>query len=167
MIPTSPTAPILGIDPGYGTIGWGLVTQQGSTYSCINYGCITTSPDQTFPDRLLTIYQELARLITETSPRLVAVEKLYFSKNTKTAIDVSQARGVILLTAKLAKLPVLEFTPLQVKQSVTGYGQADKLQIKKMVTLLLRLKKHPTPDDAADALALAICASSAATLLYQ
>lgn len=167
MTPSPSTAPILGIDPGYGTIGWGLVTQNGSSYRCINYGCIITSPDQTFPDRLLFLHDELTRLIAQTSPRLVAVEKLFFSKNTKTAIDVSQARGVILLTAKLAKLPLLEFTPLQVKQSVTGYGQADKLQIKKMVTLLLGLKKHPTPDDAADALALAICASSAATALYQ
>ncbi|MEK7102863.1 MAG: crossover junction endodeoxyribonuclease RuvC [Patescibacteria group bacterium] len=167
MIPTPSTAPILGIDPGYGTIGWGLVTQNGSSFSCINYGCITTSPDLSFPDRLLSLYNELSRLIAQTAPRLVAVEKLFFSKNTKTAIDVSQARGVILLTARLAKLPVLEFTPLQVKQSVTGYGQADKLQIQKMVTLLLRLKKHPTPDDAADALAIAICASSASALLNQ
>lgn len=160
-------APILGIDPGYGTIGWGIVTQNGSSYSCINYGCITTSPALSFPDRLHSLYNDLTRLIIATSPALIAVEKLYFQKNTKTAMDVSQARGVILLTAKLAGLPVLEFTPLQVKQSVTGYGQADKLQIQKMVTLLLNLKKHPTPDDAADALAIAICASSARTLAYQ
>lgn len=161
------TASILGIDPGYGTIGWGIVTQKGSTFSCINYGCITTPTNISFPDRLHSLYNDLTRLIIATSPALVAVEKLFFYKNTKTALDVSQARGVILLTAKLAGLPILEFTPLQVKQAVTGHGQADKLQIQKMVTLLLNLKKHPTPDDAADALAIAICASSVRPIVYQ
>jgi crossover junction endodeoxyribonuclease RuvC len=149
---------IIGIDPGYGRVGYGVISVSNACATCISYGCIETLSALALPDRLHSIYNELSSLIKEVQPDCIAVEKLYFTKNVTTGIDVSQARGVILLTARLQGIPIFEFTPLQVKQAATGYGKADKAQLQKMVTLLLRLKKIPTPDDAADALAVALCA---------
>ena len=151
---------ILGIDPGFGRVGWGLVEKEGNSLRCREYGCITTSPVLSFIERLHHIHSVLTELITRVQPTLMGVEELFFAKNTKTAIDVGQARGGILLTGKLLHIPVVEYTPLQVKQAVTGYGQAEKIQVAKMVTRILTLKSVPTPDDAADALAVAICAST-------
>lgn len=153
------TRTILGIDPGYGRIGVGVIQQHGARLVCQSYDCITP-PKNSFPDRLLFIYQSLGELLMRYTPTLVAIEKLYFFKNTTTAIDVSQARGVILLAMRLRGVSIHEYTPLQVKRAVTGYGKADKQQMQKMVQILLSLPSLPKPDDAADALALAICAST-------
>jgi crossover junction endodeoxyribonuclease RuvC len=149
---------ILGIDPGFGRVGFGLISTGTGTTKHIRHGCITTKPNISFVQRLEIIYQELTKIIQESKPDLVAIEKIYFHKNVKTAVDVSQARGVIVLTVRLLKIPIVEFTPLQIKQAITGYGQADKKQIQKMVQLILKLKDMPKPDDAADALAAALCA---------
>ncbi|MFA6428563.1 MAG: crossover junction endodeoxyribonuclease RuvC [Candidatus Buchananbacteria bacterium] len=150
---------ILGIDPGLALVGYGLIKQQGQQNSCLAYGCITTEiKDDSL--RLEQIYQELQVLITKYQPTLAVVEKLYFSKNTKTALAVAQARGVILLTLKKNNLALIEITPLEVKQALTGYGQANKGQIQRMVKLLLKLAAIPKPDDAADALALALYGSN-------
>lgn len=150
---------ILGIDPGYGIVGWGIIDQQQSSLRYRAHGTITTPAAFPFPERLRTIYTELVKLFEEYSPTLMGVEKLYFEKNVKTAIDVSQARGVILLSATLHNIALVEYTPLQVKQSVTGFGKADKAQVQRMVKSILKLSEIPKPDDAADALALAICSS--------
>ena len=150
---------ILGIDPGYGRIGIGVIQQEGARLRCVAYECI--SPEKgLFADRLLIIHQALTRILLHYKPDLVAIEKLFFFKNITTALDVSQARGVLLLTVRLLTIPLCEFTPLQIKHSITGYGKADKRQVQKMVQLLLSLPTLPKPDDAADALALAICAST-------
>ncbi len=153
------TRTILGIDPGYGRIGVGVIQQNGAHLVCRSYACITP-PKHSFPDRLLFIYQSLVELLQCHAPALVAIEKLYFFKNTTTAIDVSQARGVILLAMRMHGISIHEYTPLQVKHAITGYGKADKQQVQKMVQILLSLPSLPKPDDAADALALAICAST-------
>ena len=156
----SPTPKIiLGIDPGYGRVGYGLIEQIGSTMRCREYGCLTTPANSPIPSRLKSIHEQLGAIIARTQPQVVAVEQLFFYNNAKTAIDVGQARGVIILTAQLHGLPIIEVTPLQAKQAVAGFGQADKKQVQRMVALLLKLEKLPTPDDAADALAIAICAS--------
>lgn len=152
----SPSPVILGIDPGYAIMGYGAVSESGSSLRAIAYGVVTTPATLAFPDRLLQLHRELTRLIGELRPAAVAIERLYFAKNTKTALDVSQARGVILLTCMQHGLPVHEYTPMQVKQAVCGHGGADKRQVQKMVQLLLRLDTIPHPDDAADALAIAI-----------
>jgi len=147
---------ILGIDPGTAIIGWGLI-KKTKKLSLTNYGCIKTSADLSTAERLNKLHKELHSLIKKYKPNIVAVEDIFFFKNLKTAIKVSQARGVILLTAAKAKIKIAEFTPLQVKQAVTGYGRADKSQVQKMIKILLNLKEVPKPDDAADALATAIC----------
>ena len=149
---------VLGIDPGYGRVGYGIVSQKGSILHCIEYGCLTTPSNTPLPGRLKSIHEQLDAIIRRTQPSLVAVEQLFFYNNAKTALDVGQARGVIILTAQLHRLPLVEVTPLQAKQAVTGHGGADKAQVAKMVALLLRLPAPPKPDDAADALAIAICA---------
>ncbi len=159
MISPSRQRTIIGIDPGYGRIGVGIIHQKGNKLECVSYECIMPTKGA-FVDRLACIHTSLSESFAKYKPDIVSVEKLYFFKNTTTAIDVSQARGVILLTARLLHIPICEFTPLQVKQSVSGYGRADKLQMQKMVKLLLSLPTIPKPDDAADALALAICAST-------
>ncbi|MDO8601244.1 MAG: crossover junction endodeoxyribonuclease RuvC, partial [bacterium] len=134
-----------------------VVKHSKTSLECLDYGQITTSPSLTAGERLKIINNELNKLIRKYSPGVLAVENLYFFKNLKTAIPVSQAKGVILLAAAQNNTPVREFTPLQVKMGITGYGRAEKKQIQRMVQSLLRLKNLPKPDDAADALALAIC----------
>lgn len=150
---------IIGIDPGYSRIGIGIVRQEKSRLACISYECLAPQ-SRIFTDRLAFIHSEIKRIITTYTPDVLSIEKLFFFKNAKTAIDVSQARGVILLTARLLNVPICEYTPLQVKQSICGYGKADKRQMQKMVQILLSLPSLPKSDDAADALALAICASA-------
>lgn len=151
---------ILGIDPGLALIGYGVIEYKGNKYKAIDYGCVTTSSDATVPERLKIIYQELSNLIDKYNPDDIAMEELFFNKNVKTAIKVGQARGVEILAAINKGKDVYEYTPLQIKQSVAGYGRAEKRQVQEMVKLLLNLKEIPKPDDAADALAVAICHSS-------
>ncbi|HYH02136.1 MAG TPA: crossover junction endodeoxyribonuclease RuvC [Bacillota bacterium] len=148
---------ILGIDPGTAIMGYGLVAQQGNHLKHVCYGVIRTEPTMSTAARLLKLHSELEVLIREYQPDVVAVEELFFNKNTRTALAVGQARGVILLAAASAGKEIFEYTPLQVKQGVVGYGRAEKHQIQEMVKMLLCLKELPKPDDAADALAIAIC----------
>jgi crossover junction endodeoxyribonuclease RuvC len=148
---------VLGIDPGTAITGYGLVKGEDDDLTLVAYGAITTSSDQPLPERLQRIYEELTALIEERQPAAVAVEELFFSKNVRTALSVGQARGVVLLAAANAGLPIHEYTPLQVKQAITGYGRATKDQVQQMVRILLALDSVPQPDDAADAIAVAIC----------
>ena len=148
---------ILGIDPGYAIVGWGVIEYVHSHFRVINFGAITTPAGMPFEERLERIYDEMALLLSRYHPDAMAVEQLFFSTNQKTGIDVAQARGVILLAAKKQLVPVFEYTPLQVKQSVVGYGQAVKKQVQEMTRVLLSLQAIPKPDDTADALAVAIC----------
>ncbi len=157
---------ILGIDPGYATIGYGIIEYDNFRFKTISYGAITTTPDKTFPDRLCDIYTDMQTLINTYSPTCLSIEKLYFNTNTTTAIDVAQARGVILLSARNNNLDIFEYTPLQVKQSITGYGRAEKHQVMEMVKNLLQLNSVPKPDDTADALALAICHGHTSSSVY-
>lgn len=147
---------ILGIDPGTATTGYGVI-EKSKILKCLDYGVIQTSPSATAPERLKTLHDELGRLIKRHKPKILAVENIYFFKNLKTAMPVSQAKGVILLTAAQANMPVCEFTPPQVKMGVAGYGKAEKKQVQRMIQCLLNLKEIPKPDDAADALAVAVC----------
>jgi crossover junction endodeoxyribonuclease RuvC len=152
---------ILGVDPGIADTGYGLVKiDKDRKMSCLAYGSIKTKAKTELTERLEIINIELGKIIKKYKPDLMAVEELFFCNNVKTAIIVGQARGVILLTAKQQAISITEFTPLQVKQAVSSYGKAPKLQVQKMVKLLLNLKEIPKPDDAADALAVAICASN-------
>jgi len=150
---------ILGIDPGVADTGFGVIEQsQGLKF--LTAGSIQTSKQKDIAQRLVEIYQQINQLLIKYQPKLVAVEKLYFARNVTTALNVGQARGVILLAAKQQGKTLVEFTPLQIKQAVTGNGQADKRQVGLMVKTLLKLKSIPRPDDAADALAVAICAAA-------
>jgi len=152
---------ILGIDPGIADTGFGIIKKiDGSRMACLDYGSIKTKANTELAERLEIINKELSKIIKRHKPDLIAVEQLFFCKNVKTALVVGQARGVMLLTARQNKIPTVEFTPLQVKQAVSSYGQAPKMQVQKMVKLLLNLKEIPKPDDAADALAIAICAGN-------
>ncbi|MBQ7726391.1 MAG: crossover junction endodeoxyribonuclease RuvC [Clostridia bacterium] len=153
---------ILGIDPGYATIGYGVVDYEKGRFAVIGCGAITTPAGIPFPRRLQDIEDDLQRILEKYRPEALSIEKLYFNTNTTTAIDVAQARGVILLTAHKNGLSISEYTPLQVKTAVTGYGRAEKRQVMEMVKCLLGLGAIPKPDDAADALALAICHAYAA-----
>ena len=148
---------ILGIDPGYAIVGYGIIEYKNNSFKTISYGAVTTEAGTPFCDRLEKIYNDLTEIINKFHPEALSIEKLFFNTNTTTAIDVAQARGVILLTAQHAKIPVYEYTPLQVKQAVTGYGRAEKRQVMEMTKALLGLQKVPKPDDTADALAMAIC----------
>ena len=148
---------ILGIDPGYAIIGWGLIRYERGRYIPVDFGAITTPAGVPFNRRLEMIYDDLSALLARYTPDAVAVEKLYFQNNQKTAIDVAQARGVTMLALQKQGVPVFEYTPLQVKSAVTGFGQAQKPQVMEMTKRLLRLKAVPKPDDTADALAIAIC----------
>jgi len=148
---------ILGIDPGVADTGYGVIEVKNNKLKMIEYGSIKTSKLQRLPERLVEIEKQLVEIIKKNKPVKIGIEKLFFCKNVTTAFSVGQARGVVLLTAQKYNLSILEFTPLQVKQAVTGYGQADKRQIQQMVKTLLKLKDIPKPDDAADALAIAIC----------
>jgi crossover junction endodeoxyribonuclease RuvC len=148
---------VLGIDPGTAITGYGLVKGEGDDLTLVAYGAITTSSDWPLPERLRRIYQELTALIEDQQPTAAAVEELFFSKNVRTALSVGQARGVALLAAANARLSIHEYTPLQVKQAIVGYGRATKDQVQQMVKMLLALDSVPQPDDAADAIAVAIC----------
>jgi crossover junction endodeoxyribonuclease RuvC len=147
----------LGIDPGTATTGFGLITEKNNKLAFVDHGIISTSRKDVSQARLRKIYVEMKAVLIQYKPRAVAIEKLFFGKNTKTAIAVGQARGILLLAAAELKVPVSEYTPLQVKLAVTGYGKADKKQVQAMVKTLLKLREAPRPDDAADALAIAIC----------
>lgn len=148
---------ILGIDPGVAIVGYGIIELDGNKYRAIDYGCIRTDSDILFPDRLKIIYDELSLLIDKYKPRDMAIEEIFFNKNAKTALKVGQARGVEILSAVNKGLEIYEYTPLQIKQAIVGYGRAEKQQVQEMVRLLLNLKEIPKPDDVADALAVAIC----------
>ncbi len=147
---------VLGIDPGYAIIGYGLVCCEKNRFRSLGHGAITTDASDDFLTRLQKIYDSMTDLLICAKPDAFAIEKLYFQNNQKTAIDVAQARGVTILAAKQANVPVYEYTPLQIKVSVTGYGQAKKYQVKEMTNKLLGLNQVPKPDDTADALAIAI-----------
>lgn len=148
---------IMGIDPGLADTGFGFIEKDGTSLKVIDFGAIKTKADQDIESRLKELYDELLFLIKKYKPTQVAIEKLFFCKNVKTAIVVGQARGVAVLAVSNCNLKIKEFTPLQVKQAATGYGKADKRQIKEMVKIILNLKTLPKSDDAADALAIAIC----------
>ena len=148
---------ILGIDPGYATIGYGVIDYNKNRFSVAGYGAITTPAGIPFERRLSDIYSDMNELIKKYSPDEMSIEKLYFNTNSTTAIDVAQARGVIVLSAAQNGLKISEYTPLQVKQAITGYGRAEKRQVMEMIKSFLNLEKVPKPDDTADALALAVC----------
>lgn len=148
---------ILGIDPGYAIVGYGVLDYRNNHFGIVDFGAITTPAGMDFGRRLEIIYDEMQVLIEKTNPEVMAIEKLFYNTNAKTVIDVGQARGVLLLAAQKNHLPVYEYTPLQVKQSVVGYGRAEKKQVQEMTRLMLHLDKVPKPDDTADALAMAIC----------
>ena len=148
---------ILGIDPGYAIVGYGIVRAECGRYQPVHYGAITTPAGMEFGRRLELIYEETRLLFSRFQPQALSLERLYFQTNKTTAIGVAEARGVILLTAQQAGVPVFEYTPLQIKQAVTGYGQAKKPQVMEMTRRLLCLREVPKPDDTADALAMAIC----------
>ncbi|MCQ2441281.1 MAG: crossover junction endodeoxyribonuclease RuvC [Clostridia bacterium] len=157
---------IIGIDPGYAIVGYGVVEYDGFRFKTVGYGAVTTKADMPFVKRLDAIYSDMKTLLERYKPDAMSIERLYFNTNTTTAIDVAQARGVILLSAQRNGISVYEYTPLQVKQSVTGYGNAEKHQVMEMVKNLLALSSVPKPDDTADALALAICHGHSAGSLY-
>mgnify|MGYP003319048730 CR=1 FL=1 len=148
---------ILGIDPGYAIVGFGVLDYDGVKFTPIEYGAVLTEAETPFPDRLKAIHEDVEFIFNKFKPDCMAVERLYFTTNQKTAIDVAQARGVTVLSAAKRNVPVSEYTPLQVKLSVTGYGKAEKRQVMEMTRQLLGLAQIPHPDDAADALAIAIC----------
>lgn len=152
---------ILGIDPGYATVGYGVINFCGSKCTVIEYGTIKTPKDKPLPERLGFIADEMEKLLERFCPDIVAVEELFFYNNQKTAIFVAEARGALLVPCLKSKAKLYEFTPMQIKQAMTGYGRADKNQIQQMVKVLLGLDKVPKPDDAADALAVALtCAQT-------
>ncbi len=157
---------ILGIDPGYAIVGFGAIETARGSSRVLTHGAITTKAHTPMLDRLSEIYREMRTLLDMVRPDAVSIEELFFNTNTTTAIQVAQARGVILLACAESGLPVYEYTPLQVKQAVVGYGRAEKHQVMEMTRIMLSLDKIPKPDDAADALALALChAANASSLL--
>ena len=154
---------ILGIDPGFAIVGFGVLDYHGMDFRPLEYGAITTEANTPFTQRLTAIYQDLNFILDRFQPDCVSVERLFFTSNQKTVINVAQARGVILLCAQLHQVPIYEYTPLQVKQAVVGYGRAEKKQVMELTRRILKLAQMPKPDDAADALALAICHGHCAT----
>lgn len=148
---------VLGIDPGYAIVGYGVVDYRNNHFRVIDYGAVITDAGTPFNLRLEKIYDRLDEIIKLHNPEAMAIEKLFYNNNAKTVIDVSQARGVIMLAAQKNGVPAFEYTPLQVKQSVVGYGRAEKKQVQEMTKRILALEKVPKPDDTADALAMAIC----------
>ena len=159
---------ILGIDPGYGITGFGVLEAQRSEYRLLQYGAITTPAGVDFPIRLEMIYNDMVQLLQVAKPDAVAIEELFFGQNVTTGIGVAQSRGVILLAVQQAHVPVFQYKPMQVKQSVVGYGNATKHQVQDMTRRILHLEKIPKPDDAADAIAIALChARSSTSLLAQ
>ena len=148
---------VLGIDPGLATTGYGVVENNNQGFQGVDYGIISTPSNQELSGIIFSIYQNVVLLIDRFSPEAVAVEKLFFCKNISTALQVGEARGAIITAVAEKQLPVFEYTPLQVKQAVVGYGRAEKRQVQHMVTIILSLSQVPSPDDAADALAIALC----------
>ncbi len=148
---------IIGIDPGYAIVGFGVLEYNKARFSVVEYGAVTTPADMDFNQRLCEIYSDLCYIFDKYKPDFLSIERLYFTSNQKTAIAVAQARGVTLLAAKQRGIEIFEYTPLQVKQSVTGYGKAMKKQVQEMTKRILDLDEIPKPDDTADALAMAIC----------
>ena len=148
---------ILGIDPGVAIVGYGVVECHSGNFRCLEYGCITTEAHQLLEHRLSEIYTGMRELIVRHRPDCMSIEELFFNKNATTAVDVAQARGVILLAADQEHLPIYEYTPLQVKSAIVGYGRAEMQQVMYMVRQYLHMKETPRPDDAADAIAIAIC----------
>ena len=159
---------ILGIDPGYGITGFGIVDAQRNNFRLLQYGAITTPPGTDFPLRLQMIYNDMTELLQVAKPDCVAIEELFFGQNVTTGIGVAQSRGVILLAIQQAGVPIFQYKPMQVKQSVVGYGNATKHQVQDMTKRILHLSATPKPDDAADAIAIALChARSSTSLLAQ
>lgn len=159
---------ILGIDPGFGTLGYGAIETVRGNHRVLTYGAITTPPKKDMPRRLHEIFHDLLTLLDTIKPDAVAIEQLFFNTNITTGIQVAQARGVILLACAERGIEIAEYTPLQVKQGVVGYGRAEKKQVMEMTRMMLKLEKIPRPDDAADALAIALChAATAGSLLSQ
>ena len=156
---------IVGIDPGTAILGWGIIDADGMDVQMVAYGVLTTPKSMPQPQRLASLYNDLAHVIAEFTPQVAAVEELFFARNVTTALTVGQARGVILLALEQAQLAIFEYKPMQVKQAVVGYGRATKNQIQQMVQLTLGLDVIPQPDDAADALAIAMCHAYSAPLL--
>lgn len=148
---------ILGIDPGYAIVGYGILDYKGNRFTPVTYGAILTEAHTPFNERLEKIYDDFIDIALKFSPEAMSMEKLFYNSNAKTVIDVSQARGVLMLAAQKCHIPIFEYTPLQVKQSVVGYGKAEKKQVQEMTRRILGLEKVPKPDDTADALAMAIC----------
>jgi crossover junction endodeoxyribonuclease RuvC len=148
---------VLGVDPGTAATGYGIVERTGSRLRAIDFGCLETTPAQELPVRLMEVHRGFTELIAEHRPTFVGVERLFFNRNVQTAFAVGQARGVVLLAAAQAGVPVFEYGPHEVKMAVTGYGRADKGQVQRMVQAVLGMDTLPRPDDAADALAVAIC----------
>ncbi len=156
---------ILGLDPGIATVGFGIISSDKGSPRLIQYGVITTSPQERLSERLRQIYNDTLSLIDTFKPDAIAIEQLFFNTNLKTGISVSHGRGVLLLAGVNSGVPMFEYTPLQVKQSIAGYGRAQKKQVMDMVKRLLKLEAVPKPDDAADALAIALCHARSATSL--
>ena len=156
---------ILGIDPGIAIVGYGVIEKTRNSTRILDYGVITTHKDQTLPDRLELVYNGVLQLIEKFKPDALAIEELFFQNNQKTAIIVAEARGVILLACKQKIKNLFEYTPLQIKQALTGNGRAEKKQVQYMVKAILNLKDIPKPDDAADAIAVALCHSETNTIL--
>ncbi len=156
---------ILGIDPGYATTGFGLIRAERGAYSLLQYGTVTTPAELPFPQRLNMLFEDMTRLLEVTKPEAVAVEELFWGHNITTGIGVSHGRGVILLAIERAGVPLYEYTPMQVKQAVVGYGKAEKRQVMDMTRRFLKMEKMPRPDDAADAIAIALCHARSATSL--
>ena len=153
----------MGIDPGYGTTGFALLESDRASLRLLQCGVVTTPPGMAFPQRLNVLYQDIVQLMVSANPQAMAIEELFFGHNVTTGIGVAQARGVILLAAAQQIIPVFTYTPMQVKQAVVGYGGASKNQVMDMTRRILRLEKIPRPDDAADAIAIALCHARAAT----
>lgn len=153
---------ILGIDPGYAILGWGVINMKGNHFKVVDYGAVTTDAKMEMPDRLKILYNSLMDIIVRYEPEVASIEELFFNTNAKTAILVGQARGVAVLACANSGLEIEEYTPLQIKQALVGYGRAEKKQVQLMVKTILNLKEIPKPDDTADALAAAVCHGHAA-----
>lgn len=153
---------ILGIDPGFAITGYSIIDYQGNKFKLIDSGAVTTKAGESFPLRLTKIYDDLSMIIDEYKPDAISVEELFFNNNVKTAINVAQARGVVLVVGCQKQIPTYEYTPLQIKQAVAGYGRADKIQVQKMVKAILNVEKLPKLDDTTDSMAAAICHANSA-----
>ena len=156
---------VLGIDPGYALVGYGLIDYDGYNSKIVDYGVVSTPKEETLPNRLFVIYKTLKKIIEIYKPDVVSIEELFYFKNQKTIIPVAEARGVIVLTCKECGIDVYEYTPLQIKQALTGVGRAEKAQVRFMVKTLLGLDSIPKPDDAADAVAAALCHAQTSSVI--